>query len=193
MTPSGEAVRGVVTCLLCDGGGLVGVAESWQQEQVSLAYVAALATKGGYTLGKWEVDKDGVDLSVKRADGLSFELQMKCTYTPKSTAQDSAYSYDLDIPTYDKLRASTRTAVGFLGLVIVPRDIEEWMLHDERELTMRCSGYWAKIQDLPAVANSSTKAIHLPRSQRIDLPGFEEMFAHAHHRLQYGSQAVTAA
>ncbi|MGW8884055.1 DUF4365 domain-containing protein [Streptomyces sp. NPDC055749] len=171
----------------------MGVADSWQQEQVSLAYVAALATKGGYTLGKWEVDKDGVDLSVKRADGLSFELQMKCTYSPKMASQGGSYSYDLDIPTYDKLRASTRTAVGILGLVIVPREIEEWMLHDERELTMRCSGYWAKIQDLPAVENLSTKAIQLPRSQRIDLPGFEEMFSHAHHRLLYGAQAVAAA
>ncbi|WP_078863636.1 DUF4365 domain-containing protein [Streptomyces sp. AcH 505] len=171
----------------------MGVADSWQQEQVSLAYVAALATKGGYTLGKWEVDKDGVDLSVKRADGLSFELQMKCTYSPKIAVQGNAYSYDLDIPTYNKLRASTRTAVGFLGLVIVPRDIEEWMLHDEQELTMRCSGYWAKIQDLPEVTNLSTKSVHLPRSQRIDLPGFEEMFSHARHRLMYGSQAVPAA
>ncbi|MET9669750.1 DUF4365 domain-containing protein [Streptomyces sp. NPDC006475] len=144
----------------------MGVADSWQQEQVSLAYVAALATRGGYTLGKWDVDKDGVDLSVKRSDGLTFELQMKCTYSPTVTARGAAYSYDLDMPTYDKLRAATRTSVGFLGLVIVPREIEEWMVHDERELTMRC-----------------TKAIHLPMHQRIDLPGFEEMFSHAMHRL----------
>ncbi|MFJ5039074.1 DUF4365 domain-containing protein [Streptomyces parvulus] len=171
----------------------MGVADSWQQEQVSLAYVAALATRGGYTLGKWEVDKDGVDLSVKRSDGLTFELQMKCTYSPTMVAQGTAYSYDLDIPTYDKLRASTRTSVGFLGLVVVPRDLEEWMVHDERELTMRCSGYWVKLQDAPPVDNTSTKAIHLPMSQRIDLPGFEEMFSHALHRLMYGARAVTAA
>ncbi|QNA74176.1 DUF4365 domain-containing protein [Streptomyces sp. So13.3] len=171
----------------------MGVADSWQQEQVSLAYVAALATRGGYTLGKWEVDKDGVDLSVKRADGLAFELQMKCTYSPKMSSHGTSYSYDLDIPTYDKLRAHTRTAVGFLGLVIVPRDIEEWMIHDERELTMRCSGYWAKIQDAPPVENTSSKAIHLPTTQRIDLPGFEEMFSHAWVRLMHGAQAVITA
>ncbi|MDT0270022.1 DUF4365 domain-containing protein [Streptomyces sp. DSM 44915] len=169
------------------------VADSWQQEQVSLAYVAALATRGGYTLGRWEVDKDGVDLSVRRSDGLTFELQMKCTYSPKMAAQGAAYSYDLDIPTYDKLRAPTRTSVGFLGLVIVPRDIEQWMIHDEHELTMRCSGYWAKLQDAPSVENKATKAIHLPLHQRIDLPGFEEMFSHAMHRLMFGAQAVTVA
>ncbi|MCP8710242.1 DUF4365 domain-containing protein [Streptomyces sp. AC04842] len=171
----------------------MGVADSWQQEQVSLAYVAALATRGGYTLGKWEVDKDGVDLSIKRSDGLTFELQMKCTYSPKLIAQGEAYSYDLDVPTYDKLRAPTRTSVGFLGLVVVPRDLEEWMIHDEYELTLRCSGYWAKIQDAPASDNSSTKAIHLPAIQRLDLPGFEEMFSHAWQRLMFGAQAVVEA
>ncbi|MFD8260268.1 DUF4365 domain-containing protein [Streptomyces griseoluteus] len=171
----------------------MGIADSWQQEQVSLAYVAALATRGGYTLGKWEVDKDGVDLSIKRSDGLTFELQMKCTYSPELVRRGTAYSYDLDMPTYDKLRAATRTSVGFLGLVVVPRDIEEWMIHDEHELSMRCSGYWAKIQDLPACENSSTKAIHLPVSQRIDLSGFEEMFSHAWHRLMFGAQAGVAA
>ncbi|AZM47497.1 DUF4365 domain-containing protein [Streptomyces sp. WAC 06738] len=171
----------------------MGVADSWQQEQVSLAYVAALATRGGYTLGKWEVDKDGVDLSVKRSDGLVFELQMKCTYAPKINADGTAYSYDLDVPTYDKLRIETRTSVGFLGLVIVPRDIEEWMIHDEQELKMRCSGYWAKVQDLPPVENASTKVIHLPVEQRIDLAGFEVMFSYAMDRLVNGAQAVARA
>ncbi|MBO8193660.1 DUF4365 domain-containing protein [Streptomyces oryzae] len=148
---------------------------------------------GGYTLGKWEVDKDGVDLSVKRADGLTFELQMKCTYSPKISAQGSAYTYNLDIPTYDKLRACTRTSVGFLGLVVVPPGLEDWMLHSEDELILRCAGYWAKIQDSPPVENKTSKAIHLPMEQRIDLTGFEEMFNHAMHRLMHGAQAVTVA
>lgn len=174
----------------CGGGGRMQTVESWQQEQLSLAYVAAVATRAGYTLGKWDVDKDGVDLSVKRSDGLQFEMQMKCTYSPKIIDQGRTYTYDLDIPTYDKLRVSTRTAVGFLGLVIAPELPDQWMIHDEEQILLFCAGYWAKIQDLPSVENKSTRCIHIPKVQRIDSPGLEIMFSHAEHRLMYGNQAM---
>ncbi|WP_226961805.1 MULTISPECIES: DUF4365 domain-containing protein [Streptomyces] len=67
-------------------------ATSWQKEQVSRAFVHALATQGGYTICDWNVDKDGVDVTL-RSRGLMVDIQLKCTQSPRTLR--SGYSYDL--------------------------------------------------------------------------------------------------
>ncbi|MBW1597931.1 DUF4365 domain-containing protein [Streptomyces sp. JJ38] len=159
---------------------------TWQQEQISLAYMSAVATRAGATVASWNVDKDGVDATLKR-DHQLVELQMKCTSEPQILADGTTYAFDLDIPTYNKLRGPRRTAPGYLGLVVVPRDIETWLEHDAEALLMRCHGRYAQIQDLPAAAGKTTR-IHLPSPQRFDSYGLDVMFDFADQRL-FGSNA----
>ena len=163
-------------------GGRVGDPASWQQEQISLAYLSAIATRAGATSATWNVDKDGVDVTLKRAHTL-VEFQMKCTFSPKFLADGETLVYDLDVRTYNDLRQGNRCAAGYLGLVTCPRDLDEWLVHDEQSLLMNCVGYYARIQDMPEVSNEGTKAIHLPKAQRIDAAGMDEIFKFAHERL----------
>ncbi|MFD8700063.1 DUF4365 domain-containing protein [Kitasatospora purpeofusca] len=163
----------------------MGDPDSWQQEQISLAYVSAVATQAGATIATWNVDKDGVDLTLKRGFAM-IELQMKCAFDASPILDGTAYSYDLDVATFDKLRHPHRTAAGFLGLVVVPRNIETWLRHSDETLLMHCAGYYAQIQDQPAASGKATKAIRLPRIQRIDAFGLDAMFTFSHERL-FGS------
>jgi hypothetical protein len=158
---------------------------SWQQEQISLAYLSAVATRAGATSAAWNVDKDGVDVTLKR-NHILVEFQMKCTFAPNLLGDGETYTFDLDIQTYDALRERERSAAGFLGLVVVSRDLDDWLAHDEETLLMHCSGYYARIQNLPPVVGQETKRIHLPKAQRIDLAGMDDIFAYAHKRL-FGS------
>ncbi|MFE6000728.1 DUF4365 domain-containing protein [Streptomyces sp. NPDC056454] len=160
---------------------------SWQQEQISLAYLSAVATRAGATSATWNVDKDGVDVTLKR-NHILVEFQMKCTFAPSISADGETYAFDLDMQTYDALRHSERSAAGFLGLVVVPRNIDSWLSHDEDTLLMNCSGYYAQIQNLPPVTGQDSKRIHLPKKQRIDQAGMDDVFAFAHRRL-FGSTA----
>ena len=155
---------------------------SWQQEQISLAYLSAVATRAGATSATWNVDKDGVDATLKRRH-ISVEFQMKCTFSPTMLADGDTFTFDLDIPTYDALREPYRSSAGYLGLVIVSRDLESWLAHDDETLLMHCAGFYARIQGMPAATGKSTKTIHLPRAQRIDLPGMDRIFREAHERL----------
>lgn len=163
-------------------GGRVGDPASWQQEQVSLAYLSAIATRAGATSATWNVDKDGVDVTLKR-DNILVEFQMKCTFSPKTLADGETLVYDLDVRTYNDLRHERRSAAGFLGLVVCPRNMDEWLIHDEQSLLMNCVGYYARIQNLPAVSNEGTKAIHVPKAQRIDQAGMDVIFKFAEERL----------
>ncbi|MEV3912678.1 DUF4365 domain-containing protein [Streptomyces canus] len=155
---------------------------TWQQEQISIAYVHAVATQAGATVASWNVDKDGVDATLKRNHQL-VELQMKCSFDAHMLADRSSYTFDLDVPTYDKLRGRYRTAAGYLGLVIVPRDVASWLQYDTASLLIRCAGFYAQIQDLPPAPGSATRVIHLPTIQRIDAAGLDVMFDYAHERL----------
>ncbi|WP_221348775.1 DUF4365 domain-containing protein [Streptomyces beigongshangae] len=158
---------------------------SWQQEQISLAYLSAVATRAGATSATWNVDKDGVDVTLKR-NHILVEFQMKCTFSPTILGDGETYAFDLDIQTYDALRERERSAAGYLGLVVVTKDVGEWLAHDSETLLMHCSGYYAQIQNLPEVVGQETKRIHLPKAQRIDQAGMEDVFTYAHKRL-FGS------
>ncbi|MFF4933729.1 DUF4365 domain-containing protein [Streptomyces griseofuscus] len=163
-------------------GGCVGDPGTWQQEQISLAYLSAVATQAGVTTASWNVDKDAVDITLKRR-GLLVEFQMKCSYSPTLLGDGETYAYDLDIRAYNILRDAERSAAGYLGLVIVPADLDDWLVHDEESLLMRCTGYYARIQDCPSVTNEATTRIHLPKKQRIDASGLNDAFTYAHDRL----------
>ncbi|MFC9123109.1 DUF4365 domain-containing protein [Streptomyces sp. NPDC057067] len=162
----------------------MGDPDSWQQEQISLAYMAAVATQAGATVATWNVDKDSVDVTLKRGNAL-IEFQMKCSFGAHALVGSDVYSYDLDVRAYDNLRHEHRMAAGYLGLVIVSRDVDEWLKHDvdTETLLIRASGYYARIQDEPPAAGNVTKAIHVPRFQRIDSVGLDVMFKYSHERL----------
>ncbi|WP_329176036.1 DUF4365 domain-containing protein [Streptomyces sp. NBC_01477] len=160
----------------------MGDPETWQQEQISLAYVSAVATHAGCTIAAWNVDKDGVDVTLKR-NHITVDLQMKCTHAATLLSDGQTYSFSLDAPTYNKLRDPYRSSAGFLGLVVVERDLDDWLVHSQQDLLMRCSGYWARVQDLPNPGNVDSKTLHLPKSQRIDSLGIDEMFDYAFKRL----------
>ncbi|MFC5956298.1 DUF4365 domain-containing protein [Streptomyces pratens] len=158
--------------------------DSWQQEQISLAYVTAVATQAGATIAAWNVDKDSVDVTLKRGTSL-IEFQMKCPYDVDLLADGETYSYDLDVRAYDKLRDEHRMAAGYLGLVVVSRDVGEWLEHDfdAETILIRASGYYARLQDEPPAVGRKKKAIHVPRFQRIDSVGLDAMFRYSHERL----------
>lgn len=156
-------------------------AESWQKEQLSVAFVHAVATRAGYTIGTWKVDKDGVDITL-RDGGLMVDLQLKCTCSPTTTL--SGYSFQLDTKTYDKLRDKRRSAPGYLGLVIAPKDVNDWIRHRPTEVLMACHGYWARIQDRNEVASGATKSIPIDPSNVLDGAAMAKMFTDALHMVK---------
>ncbi|MFE3626092.1 DUF4365 domain-containing protein [Streptomyces goshikiensis] len=156
---------------------------SWQKEQVSRAYVHALATQGGYTICDWNVDKDGVDVTL-RSRGLMVDIQLKCTQSPRVVR--SGYSFDLDVETYDKLRDPERSAPGHLALLIVPPDIGRWVIHQPDSIVLSCHGYWASLYGLGKATGTSSTAISLPEHQELTAKAMGSMFDAA-RRMTYGN------
>jgi Domain of unknown function (DUF4365) len=156
-----------------EGRGRVTDAESTQKEQFSEAYVLAVATQANVTIGKWNVDKDGVDVTLRRGARM-VDLQLKCTRNARNVRDD--FVFDLDVPTYDKLVDPDRSVPAFLTLMIVPPDVEHWLQHQPEDLLMRCHGYWVGMPVGTKVTAGTKTALHLPRHNRLDATALEHMF-----------------
>ena len=155
----------------------------WQKEQLSRAYLHAVATRGGFTIASWNVDKDGVDTTLRRG-GLMVDLQLKCISSPATTA--TGYSYQLDAATYDKLRDRDRSAPGYIALMIARADLDDWITHADAQLVVGCHAYWAQLQDRTDAATGDTKAVAFPRSQVLSAAAIEKMFAYSLHMVRRG-------
>ncbi|MGM9467118.1 DUF4365 domain-containing protein [Streptomyces murinus] len=162
-------------------------ATSWQKEQVSRAYVHVLATQGGYTICDWNVDKDGVDVTL-RSRGLMVDIQLKCTQSPRIIR--GGYSFDLDVETYNKLRDPERSAPGHLALLIVPPDIGRWVTHQPESIILACHGYWASLYGMGDANGSVSTAINLPEHQPLTVKAMGAMFDTARRLITTTSQGV---
>jgi hypothetical protein len=169
------------------GVRVAGGATSWQKEQISRAYVHAIASQGGYTVGDWNVDKDGVDVTL-RDRGLMVDIQLKCTESPRTVR--GGYSFDLDIETYNKLRSTERSAPGHLVLLVVPPNLELWVTQHQDSVVLACHGYWACLHGREAANSSATTAISLPQEQQLTVKSMRSMFDMARSILLSGSTAV---
>ncbi len=154
-------------------GRAVTRASSWQKEQLSRAYLHALASATALTIASWNVDKDGVDATLKR-DGLMVDLQLKCTGSP--TVRPTGYSHQLDTETYDKLRSRDRSAPGYLVLMIAPKDTSRWLTLKPDQLVLACHAYWARLQDRTKPARGRSLSITIPRCNVLDGSALAYMF-----------------
>ena len=160
--------------------GPVAPGDTWRMEQFSRAYVKAIAAAAGCTYQRAGPDIDVVDVILKRATSTGLrrspqlDVQLKSTY--KDCVQGDQVAYALDIPTYDNLRATDFAVPRILVVVLMNPEFENWTKHSETELDLFRCGYWVSLKGQPAVSNSSTKTVYLPRIQVFDPTGLDGIF-----------------
>lgn len=118
------------------------------------------------------------------------DLQLKCTQSPRRVSED--YAFDLDIPTYDKLRDPERSAPGYLVMMIVPDSLDRWIDHKPEHLVLACHAYWAMVQDAGPAKGDRTTAVRLPKDQRLTQDALKHMFETSLNRLRFGRVAGEA-
>ena len=151
--------------------------DSWQGEQFSEAYVAAVASVAGCTVEWHRKQQFGVDGTLARPETATAVPLPKVDFELKCTSQDCVretfVSFALDVAKYDLLRLSGLLVPRILVVVVVPSDVGDWAQHDENSLVIKRCGYWLSLRDLPAAGTHSTKTVHLPRTQVLDPAGVD--------------------
>lgn len=157
-----------------------------QQEQFSRAYVHAVATVAGFTTYRPDVDDDSVDLGIAARGGTTtlrsprIEAQLKCTST--SVRRDDEVRFPLRLKNYDDLRAGCHVP-RLLIVVLVPEDVADWLVQTEEAMVLRRCGYFRSLADAPAVDNTTSVTVHLPRANVLTPAALGVMMLRVGERL----------
>jgi hypothetical protein len=143
-----------------------------QKEELSKAYVHAIAARNRFKLREWAVDDGCVDVTVAaggplgggKYDDPRIDLQLKCTSRATVVKKD-CIAWPLKRAHYEKLVASKIIPHLLVVLVLPPRE-EDWLEHSVDELILRRCAYWVKMTGMPAISTPTT-TVRLPRTNHF--------------------------
>jgi hypothetical protein len=137
-----------------------------RKEKFSRAYVSALCSAVGCSIGFWDVDEDSVDLTLKKthAKGLipSPQLDIQLKATARASVGSDGVAFPLKTKNFNDLRQPAHYP-RILVVVTLPGDeVTAWLEQpDESRLSLMSCGYWAQPSDLPDSDSVSSTTIHL--------------------------------
>lgn len=162
-----------------------------QKQQLSIAYVRAVAAAAGCKVTREEVDDDSVDVTLGRSGphgtvrSPRIEVQLKCTAGP--TWEEDGLRFRLPLKNYDDLRADGYMIPRILVVLVVPGSATDWLVHSTDYLGIRHCGYWLSLLGMEAYTggSSDTKvAVKLPQHQQFTTANLLAMF----HRIGAGGR-----
>ena len=149
--------------------------ENEQKQQLSVAYVHAVAARTGYTCQVQNVDDDSVDVQIG-AKGYVHDRSAHLLTSNRDPAQGDiipaieAKLLELSIGSEELSRASRTTLIPRLLLVLVlPKNPAEWMETSEECMISRRCAYWASLLGMRETSNTSKISVRLPRSQQFNV------------------------
>lgn len=153
-------------------------------EEISKAYVAAVAAACGYKLGSWSQDDDCVDVTLG-ATGLigrgtiqspKLDLQLKCSADLRRSLAQGGASWELKRSYYDALRTTHRSAPLILVVLLVPDEEHEQVEHTPEALLLRRCAWWRSLAGAPELPTTqSSTTIHLPEDQPFSPAGLRAL------------------
>lgn len=141
------------------------------KEEFSYAYIHAVAAAAGYSCESATRLKDleGIDITITALGVLGtrrcprIDLQVKCT-SRTDIIHDDCIKFPLEVPAYEKLRFDDPTLPYFLVVVLVPDNLDDWLIHSENELLLRHCGYWKSLVGEPETRNTKNITVQVPRT-----------------------------
>jgi hypothetical protein len=141
------------------------------QEQLSLAYLHAVASRAGFSVEEIRKDRDSIDLKVC-ARGLladdavltSPELAIQLKATARAQGSEDRLSFALPKKNYNDLIAPSLVP-RILVVFVMPEDESQWLTLTPESLVLRRCAYWLSLRGLPPTSNETSQTVYLPRQQ----------------------------
>ncbi|WP_374206610.1 DUF4365 domain-containing protein [Microbacterium sp. KSW4-4] len=158
------------------------------KEELSKAYLHALASATGLDVGSWGQDYDVRDVTLSSSVdyasqggmyGPKIDVQLKCT-GQESVAGPNTIAWSLDVRSIEKMARLNRSTPALFCVLTTNARAEQWLHHDTDGLLSRSHMYWMWGKDLPAVApGSASVTVHIPRSNVLTPASLLELMEEA--------------
>lgn len=127
-----------------------------QKEELSKAYIAAVAARCGYALGTWSQDQGGLDITIGASSVVGsghlaapkIDLQLKCTADLRRV-KERHVSWQFDTAAKHDRLVCPRSIPMLLVVMILPKNPEKWLVHSVDKLVMRRCAFYKKMTHLP--------------------------------------------
>jgi hypothetical protein len=142
------------------------------KEDLSCAYIAAVAAKAGFNCGRpgghdygFDLEISGVDVIEGRRVPSPYTLRISAKASQNFIISDDYLLYDLEVKDYNWLIQKNRGIPVILVLYCMPRDENEWLSVYEASTTLKYCGYWKSLRGMPPSSNKETVRITISRDQ----------------------------
>jgi len=155
-----------------------------QREELSKAYVHAVAARCGVKVGSWSQDAGCIDVSIAGSGVLGagawsdpqIDLQLKASDDPRHILRDGRIACSLRHAHHEQLIAP-RSIAKMLVVLILPRDSEQWLTHTPESLILRRCAWWKRMTGEAPVLPSAEGfvTVHLPPTQQFSPQALREI------------------
>jgi hypothetical protein len=144
---------------------LAQLSENDRKEQLSVAYAWAIASKAGFAIASYNLDRNSVDLTFSAAGKKcpSVCVQLKATSHPKWVNGDTELAFTLSQKNYHDLRRDRVNPI-YLVVLELPDAEPEWLEVNDNGLLLRRCAWWMSLANLPE-STSNTVTVRIPKSQ----------------------------
>ena len=150
-----------------------------KQDLFSEIYVSALAAEAGYTVSKANLDRDGVDLSIKAGAGMrpQIDCQLKATKN-LGQAVGGVFRFPLKVRNYNLLRIETLIP-RILVVYDMPTAHTDWISVGGSELILRKCAFWVNLLGSPATTNTDSVTIDVPIANTLSVTSLKMLMDRA--------------
>lgn len=119
-------------------------------------------------------DDESIDLSIGsrgtrgKIHSPRIDAQLKSW---RGTVIGDSFSYSLKIKNYNDLRDRNVMIPRILIVVVVPKDVDDWLSQSSEQIILRRCGYWISLAGQPEVENSSSKTLSIPATNLFSIEG----------------------
>ncbi len=138
-----------------------------QMEQLSLAYIRAVAANVGYQVTRPEPDVDSVDGILMASFGQRPRIEFQAKATTQDILRGDELRFPLPVKNYNELRADTRTP-RVLIVLVMPGEKSHWLRQTNDELCLRRCAYWLSLENWPGTSNTGTVTVPIPALNVFD-------------------------
>jgi Domain of unknown function (DUF4365) len=148
-----------------------GMTENEQKQQLSVAYVHAVAARAGYACQVIHVDDDSIDVQLAARGRVhhravlrspKIDIQLKATAQP--VLKKDHLALPLPLKNYNDLREQALVP-RLLVVLLLPEDDRLWLEQTEDQMVSRSCAYWSTLFGQPATKNQTSVTVHVPRDQ----------------------------
>lgn len=145
-----------------------------QKEQMSLAFIHAVAAHAGLLYERYSEDLTGVD-GVLKPVGSPYPL---IEFQAKATSQDivgqDGIRFELKVDQHNALVGNHR-ATRVLVVVRLPNDPADWISYRPDELRLACNGWWRSLRDEDESRNQTSVSIRIAPGDVFDADGLNRI------------------